>query len=90
MTPTPSYAEDLAQETFIRAYRALVAYDAKRIEALRPRGWLSVISTNLGRNRARLWTAPTTDIGSVAEPIGADHQQPERIAERREDAQRCR
>ena len=46
-------AEDLAQETFIRAYRALKEYEADRIRELRLRGWIWTIALNLGRNPAR-------------------------------------
>ncbi|HSJ27685.1 MAG TPA: RNA polymerase sigma factor [Acidimicrobiia bacterium] len=46
-------AEDLAQETLIRAYRALASYDPERIRSLRMRPWLWTIALNLGRNRAR-------------------------------------
>lgn len=46
-------AEDLTQETFIRAYRALQTYPADRIRTLRLRGWIWTIALNLGRNRAR-------------------------------------
>lgn len=46
-------AEDLAQETFIRAYRALQIYDAERVRSLRLRGWIWTIALNLGRNAAR-------------------------------------
>ncbi len=46
-------AEDLAQETFIRAYRALHGYEADRIRQLRLRGWVWTIALNLGRNHAR-------------------------------------
>lgn len=46
-------AEDLTQETFIRAYRALKAYPSERIENLRLRGWIWTIALNLGRNHAR-------------------------------------
>jgi RNA polymerase sigma factor (sigma-70 family) len=46
-------AEDLAQETFIRAYRALQAYDAERVRSLQLRGWIWTIALNLGRNAAR-------------------------------------
>jgi len=42
-------AEDVAQETFIRAFRALASFDATR--PLRP--WLLHIATNLVRNRQR-------------------------------------
>jgi RNA polymerase sigma-70 factor (ECF subfamily) len=46
-------AEDLAQETFTRAYRALRDFQPERIRALRLRGWLWTIAVNLTRNRAR-------------------------------------
>lgn len=42
-------AEDVAQEAFIRAYRALERFDSTR--PLRP--WLLRITTNLARNRRR-------------------------------------
>ncbi|MCC7352993.1 MAG: RNA polymerase sigma factor [Anaerolineae bacterium] len=42
-------AEDVAQETFIRAFRALDRFDASR--PLRP--WLLRIATNLAHNRRR-------------------------------------
>src|SRR5690606_22516524 len=41
-------AEDLTQETFIRAYRALGEYDAERIRNLRLRAWVWTIALNLG------------------------------------------
>ena len=40
-------AEDLAQETFIRAYRALSEYDADRVRNLSLRGWIWTIALNL-------------------------------------------
>ena len=46
-------AEDLTQETFIRAYRALTGYPAERIEGLDLRPWLWTIAMNLGRNHLR-------------------------------------
>lgn len=49
----PQEAEDLTQETFIRAYRALQGYEAGRIRSLRLRGWIWTIALNLGRNHAR-------------------------------------
>lgn len=42
-------AEDLAQETFIQAYRKLASYDPQRSF----RNWLFTICTNLGKNRLR-------------------------------------
>lgn len=46
-------AEDLTQETFIRAYKALGSYDEERIRSLRVEGWLWTIALNLGRNLLR-------------------------------------
>ncbi|MGH8914385.1 MAG: RNA polymerase sigma factor, partial [Acidimicrobiia bacterium] len=46
-------AEDLAQETFIRAYRAMGEFDRKRFEELRLSPWLWTIALNLGRNHLR-------------------------------------
>ena len=46
-------AEDLTQETFIRAYRALGGYDAQRIREMNLRPWLWTIAMNLGRNHLR-------------------------------------
>ncbi|WP_245679138.1 RNA polymerase sigma factor [Actinomadura hibisca] len=46
-------AEDLAAETFLRAYRALCDYTAERIGQLRPRPWLLTILANLWRNGLR-------------------------------------
>jgi RNA polymerase sigma-70 factor (ECF subfamily) len=44
-------ADDLAQETFIRAYHALTRFD--RTRPLRP--WLLSITVNLARNQQRAW-----------------------------------
>lgn len=46
-------AEDLTQETFIRAFRALSGYDSRRIEDIQLRPWLWTIAMNLGRNHLR-------------------------------------
>jgi len=53
MTGNRADAEDVAQEAFIRAYRALQGYSPARIRQLRLRGWLWTIAINLCRNRAR-------------------------------------
>ncbi len=49
----PNDAQDLTQETFIRAYRALKGYEPQRIRDLQLRGWVWTIALNLGRNLAR-------------------------------------
>jgi RNA polymerase sigma-70 factor, ECF subfamily len=55
-------AEELVQDCFVRAYRALAAYPAARIRDLRLRGWLTTILLNAGRNRARVRRVPTTEL----------------------------
>ncbi len=51
--PTREDAQDVTQETFVRAHRALAGYPAARIRDLRPRPWLARIAVNLCRNHAR-------------------------------------
>jgi RNA polymerase sigma-70 factor, ECF subfamily len=53
LTRDPAEAEDLAADTFLRAYRALRGYDAARIRELRPRAWLCTITLNAWRNLVR-------------------------------------
>jgi RNA polymerase sigma-70 factor (ECF subfamily) len=49
----PSEAEDLAAETFLRAYQGLRGYSPERVEALQVRPWLITILLNLWRNQVR-------------------------------------
>ncbi|MCU0281422.1 MAG: RNA polymerase sigma factor [Acidimicrobiia bacterium] len=53
LTGSRADAEDIAQEAFLRAYRALGTYEAERIRELRLREWVWTIAANLCRNRAR-------------------------------------
>ena len=46
-------ADDLAQDTFVRAYRALRRFDAERVRALEARPWLLTITVNRWHNRVR-------------------------------------
>jgi len=46
-------AEDVAQDVFVRAYRALQTYPAERRATLRLRSWLYAIAHNLTRNAFR-------------------------------------
>lgn len=46
-------AEDLAQETYLKAYRALQDYPPARIRQLKLNGWLWTIALNTTRNRRR-------------------------------------
>ncbi|WP_241779665.1 RNA polymerase sigma factor [Streptomyces natalensis] len=53
MTGNAAEADDLGQETFLRAYTALQEYSAQRRRALRPRAWLMTIAANVWRNHVR-------------------------------------
>ncbi len=87
-------AEDLAQDTFVRAHRALRGYDAERIHELHLRGWLAQICLNLARNRARAAKAATGSTAGAAslddavEIRDTERTEPEPEAVRRESVQR--
>jgi RNA polymerase sigma-70 factor (ECF subfamily) len=46
-------AEEVAQDAFVRAYRALKTYASERIRSLSMRAWLYQITLNVARNRMR-------------------------------------
>lgn len=85
-TKRPADAEDLAQDAFVRAYRALQGYPPDRVRELRTRGWLAAIVGNLGRNRARRRVPATADLESVAEFRVDEAPGPEGVVEGRESA----
>ena len=53
MLGDPRDAEEIAQDAFVRAYRALATYGEERIRDLQLRAWLATIVLNLCRNRFR-------------------------------------
>jgi RNA polymerase sigma-70 factor, ECF subfamily len=53
LTASPQDAEEVAQDAFLRAYRALTGYPPDRIGALALRPWLYQITLNIVRNRRR-------------------------------------
>ena len=67
-------AEDVAQETFLRAYRSLESYGDDRIRSMKLRPWLWTIAINLCRNR---WsrTKPTAPLDSVT-PVASRDEEP--------------
>ncbi len=85
-TPRAADAEDIAQETFLRAYRALSGYPPERIAALHLRGWLARITLNLARNRARDGAHPTAALDEAPDRADPHDPGPERSAEQRETA----
>src|SRR6266849_7716009 len=46
-------AEEVAQDTFLRAYKALVTYEPDRVKELKQKAWLHRIAVNVVRNRVR-------------------------------------
>src|SRR5215831_2280299 len=46
-------AEEVAQDTFLRAYKALVGYTPDRVRDLKQKAWLHRIAVNVFRNRVR-------------------------------------
>jgi RNA polymerase sigma-70 factor (ECF subfamily) len=67
LTGRPADAEDLAQDTLVRAYRALASWEPARIRELNVRPWLASIVVNLARNRARARTSRPTTVSLVDE-----------------------
>jgi len=53
MTGNRHDAEEVAQDTFFRAYRALMTYPAERVRELKEKAWLHRIAVNVVRNRVR-------------------------------------
>ncbi len=58
-------AEDLTQETFIRAYQALSGYDTARIRGINLQPWVWTIALNLGRNHLRDRSRRPTYVGMI-------------------------
>lgn len=79
-------AEDVTQEAFVRAYRALKRYPAQRVLELRPRPWLARICLNLARNHVRD-RRYHDDLDDAAEIVPTKEDGPLRLAERRDERQ---
>ncbi len=80
-------ADDLAQETFIRAYQALQGFDADRVLCLESRAWLLTITLNLWRNALRRASRRPRET-SARHPEGADLRRgPEATAEACEESE---
>jgi RNA polymerase sigma-70 factor (ECF subfamily) len=77
-------AEDVAQEAFIRAHRALNTWSRERRERLSESAWLHRIALNVFRNRVRSQRhRRTVALESVAEPA-ANGLDPARTRELRD------
>jgi RNA polymerase sigma-70 factor (ECF subfamily) len=83
LSGNPADAEEIAQDAFLRAYRALRGYPADRIRELHLSAWLHRIALNVMRNRVRRRRLRVVPLESSPEP--ADQSSgPETQAERRE------
>jgi RNA polymerase sigma-70 factor (ECF subfamily) len=90
LTGRPADAEDLAQDTLVRAYRALTAWEPDRIRALAVRPWLASIVVNLARNRARARAsrpATVSLLDELAHPQIALRETPHGRLDRRESTE---
>jgi RNA polymerase sigma factor (sigma-70 family) len=86
----PADAEDLAQDTLVRAYRALATWEPDRIRALAVRPWLASIVVNLARNRARARAsrpATVSLLDELAHPQIALRETPHGRLDRRESTE---
>lgn len=77
-------AEEVAQDTFIRAYRALQRFEPERIATLALRPWLYQIALNVTRNRLRGKRHRTVPLLLGDEGAG-DERRPEGVAEPPDD-----
>ncbi len=77
-------AQDVAQDAFVRAYRALRGYPAQRVLELRLRPWLARIALNAARNEIR-GRRSHDDLDSLNEPPDRDAVGPARMAERNDE-----
>jgi RNA polymerase sigma-70 factor (ECF subfamily) len=82
-------AEEVAQDTFERAYWALAGYPAEGVAAMALRPWLATIARNLARNRLRRRPPPARPLEdgdgqplAAAAPAAAE---PAQVAERHSD-----
>jgi RNA polymerase sigma-70 factor (ECF subfamily) len=93
LTCSPQDAEEVAQDAFVRAYRALCGYTSERIRGLALKPWLYQIALNVARNRVRgrrLAVVPLDgpDGRPRVEPPDDERRRPEALlesAERRDD-----
>jgi RNA polymerase sigma-70 factor (ECF subfamily) len=78
-------AEDVAQETFVAAYRALRGYSPARRQTLSIRAWLYTIALNRVRNLARS-SGKVVSLDGAAFDVADPHAGPAERAERAETA----
>lgn len=92
MTGNREDAEEIVQDAFVRAYRALQKMDPQQRAELRLQPWLYTIALNVTRNRLRGKRPVNVALDAMADPDGllreATHEgpvQPETVVERNAD-----
>ncbi len=74
-------AEEITQDAFIKAYRALKTYPADRIKAMALRPWLYQIVLNVWKNRVRRKKLPRVEMdGEIVSPAEGPDRQAEATA----------
>ncbi len=89
MTGDARDAEEITQDAFVRAYRALQVYSPEQIRTLALRPWLYRITLNLSRNRARRRRPALASLDELAAREQQDledrtHATPDVVVERAE------
>jgi RNA polymerase sigma-70 factor (ECF subfamily) len=79
-------ARDVAQDSLIRAWRAIERYDRERIAGLQVRGWLAAIVRNVSHNRVRDAGPASAPIEAAGDPPDPPGTRPEATALAREAA----
>lgn len=87
LTGDRAEADDVAQEAFVRAWRAYGGYDEERRAALKERPWLHRIALNVFRNRLRRPAPLELQEASAAAPRT---REPETVALRNSARQELR
>jgi len=79
----PTLAEDVAQQAFIRAWKAAPAFDPRRGSV---KTWLTTITHNLAIDATRVRKATPVDPSDLVRIMGAGADGPEAWSEREESA----
>ncbi|MDE2571061.1 MAG: sigma-70 family RNA polymerase sigma factor, partial [bacterium] len=92
MTGNREDAEEIVQDAFVRAYRALAKMPSESRAELKLQPWLYTITLNVTRNRLRSKKPTNVALDSLADPDALLHQNnlsaeetPEQILERSDD-----
>jgi RNA polymerase sigma-70 factor (ECF subfamily) len=89
LSGSPQEAEEIVQDSFVRAYQALSKYSGERRHTLALRPWLHQITLNVFRNRLRrphlqLVSLDRDDAGRSSEPADDAATRPEATLQRAE------